>query len=141
MIWLLTILLLAIYYFLVKNVNFFSFDGRISRANYWWIYLFYSLGFFGYYFLLNTFAESFFGFGYRQSGPDIVIIGVIFYRALRLPIDVRRCHDINYSGWHSILLLIPILGLLILLANFTRKGTDGKNKYGKNPLYYRRYMY
>ena len=58
-----------IYYFLVKNVNFFSFDGRISRANYWWIYLFYSLGFIGYYFLLLTFAEYFFGFGYDFNTP------------------------------------------------------------------------
>ena len=134
MIWLLIILLSAIYYFLVKNVNFFSFDGRISRANYWWIYLFYSLGFIGYYFLLLTFAESFFGFGYRQSGPDILIIGVLFYRALRAPIDVRRCHDINLSGRHSIMLFIPVVNLIFLLMNFTKKGIDGENAYGKNPL-------
>ena len=136
MIWLLIIPLIAIYYFLVKNVNFFSFDGRISRANYWWIYLFYSLGFIGYSFLLLTFAEYFFGFGYdyRTSGNDIMIIGNLFYRALRVPIDVRRCHDINLSGWHSIMLFIPVVNLIFLLMNFTKKGIDGENAYGKNPL-------
>ena len=136
MIWLLIIPLIAIYYFLVKNVNFFSFDGRISRANYWWIYLFYSLGFIGYYFLLLTFAEYFFGFGYgyNTTGNDIMIIGNLFYRALRVPIDVRRCHDINLSGWHSIMLFIPVVNLIFLLMNFTKKGIDGENVYGKNPL-------
>ena len=116
-----------IYYLLCKKVKFFSFDGRISRADYWTVFIFvYSLFFFPYMYCLSLLELS--------GMPDeimsgIMILGFVFYRALRIPIDVRRCHDINYSGWHSILLLIPILSLLVLLSNFFRKGTDGINKY------------
>ncbi len=134
MAWLLLFPISAVYYFLIKKVKFFSFEGRISRSNYWKIYLFYTVCLFVYFFLLQSFAETFFGFGYRQSGPTILILGMLFYRMLRVPIDVRRCHDLNYSGWHSIMLFIPAVNLIFLLGNFTKKGNESENAYGKNPL-------
>tara|TARA_B100001093_G_C26459192_1_gene855681 strand:- start:141 stop:599 length:459 start_codon:yes stop_codon:yes gene_type:complete len=134
MVWLLFIPLSTIYYYLCKKVKFFSFDGRTSRADYWIVYIFvYPLFFIPYIYCLFFIIELI-GWQNESIAFPILILGIVFYRALRFPVDVRRCHDINYSGWHSILFLIPILGSLILLANFTKKGNDDKNKYGENPL-------
>lgn len=44
----------------------------------------------------------------------------------------KRLHDINVSGWLSILLLIPYLNFLFILIGFV-DGSIGDNKYGKDP--------
>ena len=132
MVWLLCISFTILYYLLCTEVKFFSFDGRISRVNYWKVYFFlYSLLMVPYIWLLFSILSS---VVQEDIASQITLLGFIFYRALRIPIDVRRCHDINFSGWHSIMLFIPLINLIFLLGNFTRKGTDGKNKYGENPL-------
>lgn len=43
---------------------------------------------------------------------------------------VRRVHDLNLSGWFSLVFFIPIFGLLYLLF---AGGTNGANQYGEDP--------
>lgn len=48
-------------------------------------------------------------------------------------IHIKRLHDLNHSGWWSLLLLLPIpLGLTIYLA--IRKGSLESNRFGESPL-------
>ena len=56
------------------------------------------------------------------------LIGGIF-------MGIKRLHDLNRSGWWSLLILIPYLNFVIyfLLLGFI-KGTDGENRYGADPL-------
>ena len=48
-------------------------------------------------------------------------------------LTVLRCHDINRSGWWSLLLGVPFVGLLAALALAVIPGTDGDNEHGEMP--------
>jgi uncharacterized membrane protein YhaH (DUF805 family) len=47
---------------------------------------------------------------------------------------VKRFHDLDRPGTHFWLLLIPIYGLYIGLVLLFKKGTDGPNQFGNDPL-------
>ena len=46
---------------------------------------------------------------------------------------IERLHDIDKSGWYSILILIPFINLLLLVVLVVRRGTVGDNQYGSDP--------
>lgn len=48
------------------------------------------------------------------------------------PLTIRRLHDLNASGWYSLITFVPFGQLLILWMMF-KKGTPGPNRYGKEP--------
>jgi len=99
-----------------------KFSGRASRSEYWYFYLFNLIIFFA-----LAFLEGLLGI-YSDSGDSV--FGNIYYLIVLIPsiaVGVRRMHDVNKSGWF---LVIPIYNLLLLI----RKGDDGVNKYGENPL-------
>lgn len=85
--------------------NYANFNGRASRAEYWWFYLF----------VLIT--------------SLIPIVGLIASLATLIPIiaaGVRRMHDVGKSGWF---LLIPIYNLILACT----EGQKGDNEYGADP--------
>jgi len=47
---------------------------------------------------------------------------------------VKRLHDLDRPGTHYWLLLVPIYGLYLGLLLLFKKGTDGSNRYGNNPV-------
>lgn len=58
----------------------------------------------------------------------IAVIGIaVIYSGICL--GIRRWHDLNKSGWYSLLCLLIIPAIYIIFA----KGTDGPNKYGPKP--------
>lgn len=44
--------------------------------------------------------------------------------------SIKRLHDLNKSGWWSLLSLIPFVNLFLSIYLLFFKGTDGLNKYG-----------
>ena len=46
----------------------------------------------------------------------------------------RRLHDLNASGWWQLILLIPFWQFILIGLLFF-KGTDGPNRFGKEPEY------
>jgi uncharacterized membrane protein YhaH (DUF805 family) len=50
--------------------------------------------------------------------------------------QVRRLHDIDRSGWWWWIVLIPLIGSIILLVWFCKKGDEEVNQYGKANLYH-----
>ena len=44
-------------------------------------------------------------------------------------LGIRRWHDLNKSGWYSLLCILIIPAIYIIFA----KGTDGPNEYGPKP--------
>ena len=46
---------------------------------------------------------------------------------------IKRLHDLDWTGWLSILSLIPILNLILGLILVFAPGTSGPNKYGPPP--------
>lgn len=47
---------------------------------------------------------------------------------------VKRFHDLDKSGWMSLLCLIPLVNLFILIWIGFFKGTTGANRFGPDPL-------
>lgn len=47
---------------------------------------------------------------------------------------VKRLHDLNRSFAHFFRLAIPVYNVYLVFILFFRKGTDGGNRYGVDPL-------
>ncbi|MEM9668949.1 MAG: DUF805 domain-containing protein [Pseudomonadota bacterium] len=107
----------------------FDFQGRSSRAEYWWAYLM-LVALYVIVLTLGTILSSI-----PILGAIFGIAILAFYLAAIIPsisIGVRRLHDTDKSGWLILIGLIPIIGL-ILLYFFCQRGTDGANTYGNDP--------
>lgn len=98
-------------------------QGRASRAEYWYFFLFYTLS--------MVFAVLL----------DIVVETCLFSTVLcflllapSITLSVRRLHDIDRTGWWLWIGAIPLIGPLVLFVFSVTRGTDGPNRYGHNPL-------
>ena len=49
---------------------------------------------------------------------------------------IRRLHDLDKNGWFAILAIVPVIGAIFSIYLFCAKGTDGRNRYGEDPLTY-----
>ena len=57
----------------------------------------------------------------------------IFIFIPSLSVSVRRLHDVGRSGWTILFIIVPIIGVIWLLALFCEDTMPEKNKWGKNP--------
>ena len=56
----------------------------------------------------------------------IYYLGIIIYSFM---VTIQRCHDFNVTGWLSLVLLIPFVGLIFWFI----PGTNGSNNFGDPP--------
>ena len=103
-----------------------TFEGRASRSEFWYFYLFCVL--------LNLVAAILDGLiSNFHSDPASIIVSI----AILVPfiaVAARRLHDLDKSGWWQLLLLIPLIGYLILIVWWATKGTERRNRFGEDPL-------
>ena len=94
--------------------KYIEFNGRASRSEFWWFYLFviicWIIGF-----VLGPIIEA------------IIILGLLIPY---IAVQARRLHDIGKSGWLQLISLIPLIGAIILIVWSATEGTKKKNKYG-----------
>lgn len=102
--------------------NFFSFKGRICRRQYLFVFSFIVI-IFSILFSLIT--------GGKPNEISSVCFWVVMFAIL--PSQIRRLHDIGYSGWLIILSFLPLVNILFGLGFFFLAGTKGTNKYGEDP--------
>ena len=72
-----------------------------------------------------------------QNISLMAIGSIILYIPLLISgvmLAIRRSHDLNHSGRYVIYMFIPIVGMIISLVLLFKKGTDGPNPYGPDPL-------
>ncbi|MBO6784548.1 MAG: DUF805 domain-containing protein [Alphaproteobacteria bacterium] len=110
--------------------KYFVFSERACRSEFWfWTLFVWVAGI-----LLSVVDGALFSsVAVEGSGP----LSGLFSLAVLIPnisIGVRRLHDIDKSGWWLLLLLIPLIGLIILIIWFVRRGTEGPNRFGPDPL-------
>ncbi|MFT0862241.1 DUF805 domain-containing protein [Ancylobacter sp. G4_0304] len=115
-----------------------TFSGRAPRSEYWWWVLFTIL--------VNwvaTFVDTLlFGEFYLMHYEEIQVftpITTLIGLALTLPsiaVGARRFHDLRHSGWWLLIGLTGI-GALVIFFWFMRRGTEGPNRYGPDPLDHR----
>jgi uncharacterized membrane protein YhaH (DUF805 family) len=100
--------------------KYVGFNGRASRSEFWWWFLF-------------EFIVLF-----VAAILDGIIFGhqALFYfggaLALFLPtlaVSIRRLHDTDKSGWFFLLFMIPLAGLIIMIIFCTQQGTNGPNRF------------
>jgi uncharacterized membrane protein YhaH (DUF805 family) len=95
------------------------FAGRAPRSEYWFFTLF------------SWVAEAASGvIGGQRLGTAVSL-------ALLLPglaVACRRMHDINRSGWWSLIILVPLIGWILWLIWACTPGWRRANRFGPDPL-------
>ena len=61
---------------------------------------------------------------------DLTTLYSIFIFIPSLSVSVRRLHDVGKSGWNILFIIVPIIGIIWLLALFCRDTMPEKNKWG-----------
>jgi len=107
----------------IKNfyLKAFKFKGRATRAEFWWVELYYLLVFSLFIFLAAI-----------TDVPQIMGCGGVFLVVHIIPmlsLQVRRFHDIGYSAWSLLFHAIPYIGSLICLILFAWPGDKYANGY------------
>jgi len=85
-----------------------TFEGRASRSEYWWFFLF-------------TFLAS------MAVGIISETLSALFSLAVLLPslaVGARRLHDTDRSGWFLLLWFIPVLGWIVLVIWAIQEGKE-----------------
>ncbi len=115
----------------VVLTKYADFNGRARRSEYWWFYLAYVLVIF----TVSAISE----FQTSQSGQlgvisflaGLVVLGTFLPM---LAVQVRRLHDIDKSGWNILWFVIPLVGFILTIVWYCRRGTVGDNRFGPDPL-------
>lgn len=113
-----------------KFLELFSIEGRANRAWYFW------------HILLDDLAIFTAGFGLMVLAavtglPFLILpaIGIVMAGAWAgVCITIKRLHDLGRSGWHMLLFFVPLYNLYLGLVLLLKKGTDGANDFGPDPL-------
>ena len=136
----------------VKHVfsNYATFQGRASRSEFWWWYLFTTIiGFIlfipalpWYFELLNTSVSA----GGTVTMPALsglatlgLVLSLIWSLAILVPniaVAIRRLHDTDRSGWWLLLWFLTCcfgIGVIILIIFWVLPSTPGPNRFGEGP--------
>jgi uncharacterized membrane protein YhaH (DUF805 family) len=105
--------------------NYVGFSGRAPRSEYWfWVLWMIIISI-----ITATIDYQFFD---SQPGPINTIFGLATFLP-SLAMGIRRLHDIDRTGWWTLIALTGI-GLFVLLVFACLKGTNGPNRFGPDPL-------
>jgi len=111
-------------------INYANFSDRACRSEYWyWKLFFLVLGIIE----VTLYAIS------NNAISTMAVVSFISIQALvlfipGLSIIVRRLHDTDRQGWWILILLVPFVGIITFLVFVCLKGTNGRNRFGDNPL-------
>lgn len=64
----------------------------------------------------------------------IVFILLLPFIASGISLQVRRFHDLDKSGWFVLVAFVPIISIIVPIFLFFVKGTEGRNRFGADPL-------
>jgi len=93
-----------------------QFDGRASRSEYWWFYLFTLIA----------------GLAAEIVGSTVGNLATLAFFLPSLALAVRRLHDVGRSGWW-VLILFTVIGIPVFLYWMVKDSDKGKNAYGEGP--------
>jgi len=108
------------------EVSFFNPSGRLNRLRYWahgmtMAIVFYAVMIVGV--ILMAQGASF-------AGGALIAIGYLALIVFSFIIVIQRLHDLNKSGWMSLLMFVPLANIYLLVIVIFFQGTPGKNNYG-----------
>ncbi len=109
----------------VGEINFFSPSGRINRLRYWAHSMLMAIPF---YILLGI--SAYLATSVSPLFWGIVAIAYVGLIAFSFIIIIQRLHDLNKSGWLSLLILVPFANIYLAILLVFFAGTPGRNDYG-----------
>ncbi len=129
----------------IKNCykNYWNFEGRASRPEFWYftfyivlvylfLYLLMWMGYLAYYQNINRGAE-----GLEIIAPTLLAVAAIAFWLVNIiphiAVTTRRLHDTSRSGWYYFINLIPYVGVCIVAVLLLFAGDKEDNKYGPKP--------
>ena len=110
-----------------------SFEGRATRAEYWYFYLFFILVLIGGAIvggILGAILSG--GDGEVAAGLAVIVYGIIAlgFVCPAISVLVRRLHDTGRSGWWYWIALIPYIGGIVIFIFTLLSSQDRDNEYG-----------
>lgn len=124
--------------------NYVNFEGRATRAEYWWPTLMQVVIYMVLLFVFVAYVGASEAEVDEDIGTEAIVvfgIGVLFYLVNLIPgiaVKVRRFHDLGQTGW--LVLVFWAVNLIVPFAEFGRmiwfafQGEQGSNQYGPDPL-------
>lgn len=123
--------------------NYANFNGRASRAEFWWFFLFTILVQFVLMIPLFVIIGIAAAMGDSSTGGGIMTLLLILWYivifavaiALFIPLlaaGARRLHDYGQTAWLLLLYFVPC-GNIALIVLWALDGTPGDNPYGPKP--------
>lgn len=109
---------------------FFTYEGRLNRKRYLLRGL--ALGLVGFLVFYLMTAAAFMTENVLVAFADVVVYAIIFVSSFML--SIRRLHDMGKPGWWVLILFVPVVGIILSLVMLFKKGTEGDNEYGPDPL-------
>ncbi len=103
--------------------DFLYFDGRINRR----VFLFRNLILYVISIVVNFLVWL------ALSSAALWIVSAAF-AAPGFSLAIRRLHDLDKTGWFSLIYFIPIVNIIFEFYLLFCKGTEGTNRYGSDPL-------
>lgn len=121
----------------VGSIQYFSPASRIGRLRYFAHSALLTLVFYLVVIVLavtvgSVMGDSFDGLG---GGAFAIVLGTVYipFVVMFWILMIQRLHDLDRSGWLSLLIMIPLVNLLIWLYIICWPGTKGSNRFGKRP--------
>ena len=111
--------------------GFFSFYGRINRLQYAMVMLVGYLGSLAIFALTWPSLRAMGDLGVFTGFANLIVSIWVLFAAM-----AKRFHDINKSGFSSLLIGVPIAGLFTPLALLIYPGDAADNKFGRPPLWF-----
>jgi uncharacterized membrane protein YhaH (DUF805 family) len=111
-----------------RLAEFFSFDGRIGRQQYWLR----SLVIWG----INLAMMVPLTIGQNLDGAAAalsLVIGLALYAVVlwgSLATTAKRLHDRGRSAWFMLIALVPLVGIWLIVEVGFLRGDEGPNEYG-----------
>jgi len=107
--------------------NYWDFQGRASRSEYWLFFLFN--------FLLGMVAGIIDVLVFHQPGLFGPCALFLTFANLipNLSVTFRRLHDTDRTAWWLLIAAIPLIGALVLCVFSLLRGTQSENRFGPEP--------
>jgi uncharacterized membrane protein YhaH (DUF805 family) len=108
--------------------HYVGFNGRAARSEYWYWTLFVYL------LLIVAWLIDMTVFGFNTTGVNpMAVLASLATLLPTLAVSARRLHDIDRSGWWT-LLIFTVIGYIVLIYWACLRGTVGANRFGSDPL-------
>lgn len=102
--------------------KYFSYTGRLNRLRYFLRIL------------VVMILASILGTLLVQVSEYLAYIVSFIASISAIMLGIRRCHDLDRSGWFYLLMFIPIIDFFVALYLLFAAGNPGPNQYGADPL-------